>query len=669
MSPRRSIAAIAAMLAFAAASFVSSALAEAHTIPSTASPDAATSRPQPVETAGLAAPHSDDQRAGSGSTALAAATACVTGQASYRDQNNNTRPSHNLTVQVWDRDDTSPDDLLAFGVTASNGLYKLCFDNDDAYRGQDVYVKLIAENTRWRVQDNSGDRYLVQFDGPNNLADGSTFNFGTRMPPTSKMRAWHAFDEANDAWKFVPHDASSCWATSTAETACQQLFIEWTAGVVISTPHYNGMVRLSADTPDYRDAVVHEIGHFVMHKAYGTDNYNSIEDCPDAGHAPDHITNTGCAWAEGFADWFALAVYNDPVFHGPDGTTADFEAATYGTATNGNAWSLGDAVEGRVAGALYDLADWSDEQPYDRFAEGAGPIWTTLMNNVSHSFKEFWQQHGLSSSQALASVYQNTIDYGFRDPLADYGELTRDFSTLGSPLPHNYRYASNVNYWSVAAVRPQSGVNVDLALYDDANLTTKLATSNSDDSRLDFVAVDSNYRAVGDAYYPQTNLVKTVGSASGYGIELAQGANQLQSGFQPVTMQPTDVVAVRDVYLTAGTPTRITVTPANPNQDAAVFLMGDDPADPATWVRGRGSAVASANATDAGEAESMTYNPPRTGWYGFVLLNAPDTGLDGGGGTYTVLREDLAPSGAALAPGAAAPADPQKPSSTDEPER
>jgi hypothetical protein len=490
------------------------------------------------------------------------------------------------------------------------------------------------------------------------------------------MRGWHAFDEANDAWKLVPHDANGCWTTSAAATACQQLRVEWTAGVVIPTPLYDGTVRLSADTPDHRNAVVHEIGHFLMHSAYGTDNYNSIQNCPNVSHAPDRVSNAGCAWTEGFANWFALAVYNDPVFRWPDGTTADFEAATYGTATGGNPWSLGDTVEGRVAGALLDLADWSNEQPYDRFGQGTGPIFDTLMHSVSHTFKEFWQQHGLTSSQAHASLYQNTIDYGFRDPLADYGELTRDFTKLGSPFPHNYRYASNTNYWSVVATRPQYGIDVDLALYDDANLTTKLATSNSADHRLDFVAVDSNAgrRTIGDAYYPQTNLVKAgglTGDLSGYRIELAQGSSQLQPGFQPVTMQPSDVVAVRDVYLTAGTPTRITVTPANSKQNPAIFLMGDDPASPSTWVQGRDSAVASSNSSDAGQDESFTYKPPRTGWYAFVLLNAldPATVLDGGGGTYTVLREDLAPSGAALATEAAAAAIAEKRSSTEEVER
>jgi hypothetical protein len=171
---------------------------------------------------------------------------------------------------------------------------------------------------------------------------------------------------------------------------------------------------------------------------------------------------------------------------------------------------------------------------------------------------------------------------------------------------------------------------------------------------------------VGDDYYPQVSLFNAFDpNLTGYRIQLAQGADQLQPGPQSVTMQPSDVVAVRDVYLRAGTPTRITVTPGNANQNPAIFLMGDDPDNSATWVQGRGSAVASSDSAGAGHAESITYNPPRDGWYGFVLLNAldPTTVLDGGGGAYTVLREDVTASGAALTADAAAPANPRKPPS------
>jgi hypothetical protein len=285
------------------------------------------------------------------------------------------------------------------------------------------------------------------------------------------------------------------------------------------------------------------------------------------------------------------------------------------------------------------------------------------MYHVSHSFKEFWAWHGLSSSQARASLYQNTIDYGFRDPLTDYAELTRDFKTLGPSPLENYRYNSNTNYWSVVATRPQNGANIDLTLFDSANLSNPLATSNRGDSDIDFVAVDSNYahRAVGDDYYPQANFVSGIYGVSGYRIELAQGADQVKAGSQTVTMQPADVVAVRDVYLRAGTPTRITVTPANSSQNPLIFLMGDDPGNSATWVQGRDSAVAASTSAAAGQAESITYNPPRDGWYGFVLLNGRNGDyLDGGSGTYTILREDLAPTGAAPANRAAAPADAKK---------
>jgi hypothetical protein len=589
----------------------------------------------------------------------------------FLDQSGTTRPSVNLGVQVWDRDDgPGADDFLKSGVTGADGGYKLCFDNStDVYRGQDVYVKLRAENDRWRVQDQTGKLYELRFDGPSDLADGAVFDFKTRQPANSKMRAWHAFDEANDAFSFVPHGTNNCWPTRAGTTSCRQLVLVWTPGVVVSPPTYNGTVNLSFDTPDNRSAVVHEIGHFVMNSAYGDTDFNTIEDCLNGSHAPDLNTTKGCAWTEGFADWFSISVYNDPNFTQSNGIPVNFEEPTYG-----NGWSYGDVLEGRVAAALLDLSDSANEGPYDRFAEGAGPIFDTLTHHASQTFHQFWDDHGQSSPQALASVYQNTIDYDFRDPLADYGQLERDFFTLGPDPLQNYRYASNINYWSVAAVRPQSGsdragntVDVDLSLYDDAKLTNKLTASTAAGSAIDFIAVDSNAgrRTVGDDYYPQASLFRGIRAdeISKYRMQLAQGAGKIQPGVQPVTMQPADVVAVRDVYLDPDTPTRIIVTPANPKQNPEIYLMGSDPADPATWIRPRGTQLVSSTTAGPGQSESITVRAPRPGWYGFVILNAqdPTTIDDGGGGTYTVLREDLTPPATALPRSATRPAIPPKP--------
>jgi hypothetical protein len=89
--------------------------------------------------------------------------------------------------------------------------------------------------------------------------------------------------------------------------------------------------------------------------------------------------------------------------------------------------------------------------------------------------------------------------------------------------------------------------------------TVASAESASSSSAVDFIAIDSNHRPLGD-YYPRAFVYTGTGT---YHIELAQGADFVNSGSQNVTMGPTDVVVVRDVFLTAGTTTTFKVIPGS----------------------------------------------------------------------------------------------------------
>jgi hypothetical protein len=130
-------------------------------------------------------------------------------------------------------------------------------------------------------------------------------------------------------------------------------------------------------------------------------------------------------------------------------------------------------------------------------------------------------------------------------------------------------------------------------------------------------------RPLGD-YYPRVTLASGTG---GYAIQYVQGT--LLSGTDTITMQATDVVAVRDVFLTAGTAVTITVTPSNPGQDPELFVLASLD-NPDTWTQRRSTAAVSSFGNGPGAAEQVTYTPPRTGFYAVVVTNIA------GAGTYTV---------------------------------
>jgi len=567
-------------------------------------------------------------------TGRAAGAPCdtrVAGSWVYQDQTGAWRSSRNMQVQVWD-DDVFNDSLLAVGVTNGSGAYNICFDSQsegwpDTGRA-DIYVKFVAENSQWRVQ-RGGNPLSWQTGVTNDVATGSTLNLGSLTTGDAALhRGLHAFDAANDAWQWIPKPNNLCFDQDDA--TCRQLRINWAPDSTDGTYYSlgNNDVHLAADDPNAPMTVVHEIGHAVMDDVYN-DAFPSAPNCNP--HSIQGASSTGCAWTEGWAEWFPATVYNDPFYRWPNGASLNLESAGWG-----NGWSNGDATEGRVAGALIDLTDSANESPWDRVSEGPRPIWDLFMNNVTGTFGQFWSQRAASggnvSQSALATLFNNTIDYGFRDPMANYAQLSRPTPST----PHNYSYNTTSNYWSVIAVRPNAGSAVDLNLYDDFNQFSFLKSSNRPANTPDFIAVDSNRRPLGD-YYP-----RVFGTGS-YVTELAQGSNTLPVGSQSVVMGSTDIAVVRDVFLTAGVRNTFRVVPGNSSQDPSLFLFGST-ADSSTWIKNGDQASRSAALRGAGGAESFSVTPATSGWYGLVVVQSS------GSGTYTLRRTQAAQAPQVVAP-------------------
>lgn len=554
--------------------------------------------------------------------------ACVTGSWGYVDSANIVRVSPNYGVEVWDRD-SNGETMLVTGVTNGSGAYTLCFDNADIDNGQpaggqDVFVRHLSDNDQWRVQaPGTGLEYHYDSTQVNNVANGSTVNFGFAKPgdPQHQLGV-QAFDAIDDLWNWIPGD---CWDDLDVGP-CKKMVINWRwdAG---GNNFYNNVTRqvmLNANGPKSRDVTVHEGAHAVMDDVY---EFSSVPGQGVQPHGFTMKTNAGAAWVEGFAEWVPLRVYNETEYHWEDGINKiELETPTWHT----TGWpNDGDQVEGRVVGALHDLSDIVNETPWDRLAEGApGNIWWTFLHHKSNSFAQFWGQRtadgfNVSPTGGLGSLYQNTIDYTFRDPLAGNTPVLR-------PKPkgwHNFSYSTIDKYWSVVAIRPAAGTDNDLKLFDDKAQTVQKALSSQSGSVVDFIAVDSNtgLEPLGD-FYPR---VTPFSGAGDYRIEVALGASTLTTTPQSIGMSSGKVVTVRDINLAANVPVTITVTPVGATQDAELFLVRSTAAQ---HFINRGQVFASSTSAGPGGAESITVTPVTGGWYGVVLINKS------GSGTYTLKR-------------------------------
>jgi hypothetical protein len=533
----------------------------------------------------------------------------VIGQWTYQDQNGTWRAGRNIQVQAWNGGSE-----LAVGVTDGTGHYNLCYDG--AVVGTaNIFVKFITENSIWRVQ--RGGNPMAWNSGTSSVAPGTTVDKGNLTTGDSTLaRGLHAFDEVNDAWMWIPKPHNLCFDQD--DSSCRQVKVNWAPDSTDGTYYSLGGndVHLAADDPNAAITVVHETGHAIMDDVYN-DAFPSAPSCNP--HSIQGATSQGCAWTEGWAEWFPATVYNDPFFRWASGASLNLETPSWG-----NGWSNGDATEGRVAGAMIDLTDSTNEGPWDRVSEGPIPIWNLFMTNISNTFGQFWGQRaaagGNVSQSALATLFTNTIDYGFRDPMANYVQLSRP-----SPItPHNFSFNTTTHYWQVDALKPNAGSSVDLALYDNFSLSTLLKTSTASSNTIDFIAIDSNRRALGD-YYPR------VTGSGAYLTELAQGSTSLPVGSQSLKMGSSDVVVVRDVFMSAGQKNTIKVIPGNSGQNPSLFLLTSTSSS-STWVKSRAQSTKAAFSNGPGAAETFTYTPSVSGWYGVVVLN------QAGSGSYTLKR-------------------------------
>ncbi|MEV5583756.1 hypothetical protein AB0L39_35040 [Streptomyces parvus] len=340
--------------------------------------------------------------------------ACAAGSWNYVEHTGYTRVAANAGVQVYDADADGEDDLLAEGLTDEKGRFHLCFDNrESGERTQDVYVRLGTENKQWKVKSNTtGKAYLFDTPTRKNVKSGSVTDFGALQPAASElMRGIEAFDSLNSGWNYLPGDR--CW--DDRDTDCRQAVVNWEPDSTTCCwfDLQKNEAFIGGATPDTPIVTLHEFAHGLMDDVYD-DVWPDTPNC--SSHTLHRVSSAGCAWTEGWATYFAGVVIQDPVFRWENGQILDLENATWGTVTPTRVWENGDTVEGRVAGALLDLADNSQHESGDKcFEDSRGALWNTFLTHVSADFEEFWKQRGEDGHDvgetALNCLYFNTIDY------------------------------------------------------------------------------------------------------------------------------------------------------------------------------------------------------------------------------------------------------------------
>lgn len=327
--------------------------------------------------------------------------------------NGNRSPLAGATAVIYDLESWGPDPLRTV-LTDVNGYFNsgsILNDDGEGEDGLDIFVVVYSTSSAAEVLDPDGYWYYSMTDlfpdcpnGPLNVGE----NWNATGPTQNERGAWIIFSLRNGltgGWYWL----ASTVGYNTPKVSCRWPYGDW--------PRYwtNGMI----DLPDWAcwwpDIILHEYGHHVMYSLY--------EYLPPSmqNHIMNRVSDNTTAWAEGWANFFPLVVFNDPVFTWSNGTHwANINLETKHWCSGG--WDDGDEVEGRVAGALWDIFDATNDG-YDVLSLGFSRIWNILSSQTDDTFREFWDAwnasypHPKSGSQlqewtnTLMAIFQNSIDY------------------------------------------------------------------------------------------------------------------------------------------------------------------------------------------------------------------------------------------------------------------
>ena len=354
-----------------------------------------------------------------------------TGSGAYRDNDDTRVNAKNFLVQLRNGATLK---LLGEGYTDSNGNFAINIDNPGAdgvkpflftYRNWSALSVRLSQlvDRELRVvragSSLSGLENVYVFEGDTiSFPDGDQ-SFGTMdvIKGDSERACW-LLDDLNRAFLYPPGDPGGCtivWSPTSTEKYSH--FDAYGENGALPT----FQVHLNAKDPISTETAIHEYGHNVMYNVYNRNLPPYKDVCPPGGHSIGEVygTNPVCAWVEGWADFFPLAVNNDPYYHsgnlGGIDQSYNIEKGIGNYYLDFATFAAGDTCEGRVAGALWDLLDNTPNEGSDWYSFGFNPIWNAMVNNgvVVNNFREFWNtwlSQG-NSFYAANCLLQNTIDY------------------------------------------------------------------------------------------------------------------------------------------------------------------------------------------------------------------------------------------------------------------
>lgn len=316
-------------------------------------------------------------------------------------------------------------------TTYTNSTGNFIFPSRTNWWGPDnrplnVFIEIVTAYPDSAVTDRLFRQYVFASSTTFLSHDGAwSINFPLDSGWLDYQAIW-IFEDLRNAWNYVstydaPHNPGLVTAVWERNLNCYPPLPDFIP--ICGSFTYGGIlthfIYISNDSnTNSMDTVLHETGHMYVVNANGWWYIGCLT------HSMFDAYWVNCAWSEGWADYFPLAVNGDRCYNfnakNPCSGRADidyYDLEVHSRADNLQQSTWGDGVEGRVAAALYDLYDSSSDSPgYDRISAGFLPIaQIALGSSQTTTFQNFWNRWKGSSGQneflSGLTLWWNTINY------------------------------------------------------------------------------------------------------------------------------------------------------------------------------------------------------------------------------------------------------------------
>jgi hypothetical protein len=298
-------------------------------------------------------------------------------------QSNVTSPTalRRAGVKLWEITDSGPV-LLQQVVSDAQGEYRF----DPVPNRDDLELAIEVVSTDFERIEVTTDDGRLYSSGLVHLAQGveSKDLFFPTDPVNLPSQPFYVND-------LLAYEAYEWLASRTSWQNDDLLRVEWPSKCVLvfNNSCFTGAVHILEPHVLEPDLTLHEYGHFVFSRHY--DAPTVINACLIDGYYHEMFgkLRPSCAWSEGWADFFQMAVQDDPDYRG--GNLEDMSSRLPNIAAG-----EGKHYEGIVAATLWDLFDKANEPHdviHDGFNGGGQGIWeasTTI--DGSFNIDGFWER-------------------------------------------------------------------------------------------------------------------------------------------------------------------------------------------------------------------------------------------------------------------------------------